>query len=283
MLDLAGKQDLLRLASLVLDFRGAVPDIDLLLVGAAARDVLLSYAHGVALARATYDADLAFAVPDWDAFESLRRRLLASRIFQPTLVHHKLEHRSGMRTDLIPFGGVERPDGSIVWPPEYHEVMEVLGFAEARASATEVRLPGGHILHVVALPMLAVLKVFAWTDRHLREPRKDAADLFDILTSYLDTGQDTRLYSEAAHLLEDPAFDYRVAGAWLAGHDARALVDQHSRRSERIIDKLTAVLRQESDVDGPLRLAGEASRRDLEFARRLLAAFLAGLSGERTP
>ncbi len=161
--------------------------------------------------------------------------------------------------------------------------MEVLGFAEARASAVDVRLPDGHIVHVVALPMLAVLKVFAWADRHLREPLKDAADLFAILTSYLDAGQDERLYSEAAHLLEDSAFDYRVAGAWLAGYDARVLVDRHSQRSERVIDRLTAVLAQESDADGPLRLVGEAPGIDPEYARRLLAALLAGFTGERTP
>ncbi len=213
-----------------------------LLVGAAARDVLLSYAHGIALARATHDADLALAVPNWDAFETLRRRLVESGIFEPTPARHKLRNRSGIRIDLIPFGGVERPDGSIAWPPEYAEVMEVLGFAEARASAIEVRLPDSHILDVVALPMLAVLKVFVWADRHLREPLKDAADLFAILTSYLDAGHAERLYGEAAHLLEDSAFDYRVAGACLAGYDARVLVDRHSQRSERIVGRLTSVL-----------------------------------------
>ncbi len=159
MLDLADEQGLRWLAALVVDLREAAPGIDLLLVGAAARDVLLSYAHGIALARATHDADLALAVPNWDAFETLRRRLADSGIFEPTPARHKLRHRSGIRIDLIPFGGVERPDGSIAWPPEYAEVMEVLGFAEARASAIEVRLPDSHILDVVALPMLAVLKV----------------------------------------------------------------------------------------------------------------------------
>ncbi len=161
--------------------------------------------------------------------------------------------------------------------------MGVLGFAEARASAIEVRLPDNQILHVVALPILALLKVFAWADRRLREPRKDSADLFAILTNYLDAGHAERLYSEAAHLLEDSPFDYRVAGAWLAGHDARTLVDRHSQRLERILDRLTAVLTEESDADGPLRLVGEASGIDPEYARRLLSAFLAGFSGKKTP
>lgn len=284
LLDLADKPGLRWLAAVVADLRVAAPGVDPLLVGAAARDVLLSYAHGIPLARATYDADLAFAIPDWTAFDTLRRRLLKSSRFQPlTGAAHKLQHRSGIRIDLIPFGGVERSDGSIAWPPEYAEVMGVLGFAEARASAIEVGLPDNQTVHVVALPMLVLLKVFAWADRRVREPRKDAADLFAILTSYLDAGHAERLYGEAAHLLEDSAFDYRVAGAWLAGYDARVFVDRHSQRSERIVGRLTSVLAQESDADGPLRLVGEARGIDPEYARQLLTAFLAGFSDEKTP
>ncbi len=284
MLDLTDKPGLRWLAAVVADLRVAAPGVDPFLVGAAARDVLLSYAHGIPLARATYDADLAFAIPDWTAFDTLRRRLLESGRFQPlTGAVHKLQHRSEIRIDLIPFGGVERSDGSIAWPPEHAEVMGVLGFAEARASAIEVGLPDNQILHVVALSMLALLKVFAWADRRVREPRKDAADLFAIFANYLDAGRGERLYSEAAHLLDDAAFDYRIAGTWLAGYDARLIVDRHSQRSERIIGRLTSVLAQESDADGPLRLVGEARGIDPEYARRLLAAFLAGFSGKNTP
>ncbi len=112
--------------------------------------------------------------------------------------------------------------------------------------------------------MLALLKVFAWADRRLREPRK-------------------RLYSEAAHLLDDAAFDYRIAGAWLTGYDVRVLIDRHSQRADLISGRLTSILAQESDADGPLRLVGEARGIDPEFSRRLLASFLAGFSGEKTP
>jgi hypothetical protein len=43
-------------------------------VGATARVVLLSYAHGIPLARATEDADVAFSVPDWAAFAAVPRK-----------------------------------------------------------------------------------------------------------------------------------------------------------------------------------------------------------------
>ena len=163
-------------------------------------------------------------------------------------------------------------------------MMDVLGFAEARASANQVLLPNRQTLHVVALPMLALLKVFAWADRGRREPRRDSTDLFAILAGYSDAGHDARIYDEAQHLLEDNEFDYRVAGAWLAGYDVRSLVDRYSYRAPRITSRLSGILAGECDVDGPLRLVGEAPIRDgAEYALRLLAAFLAGISGERIP
>lgn len=39
--------------------------IDYLLVGATARDVLLTHVHGLASRRATYDVDFAVAVKNW--------------------------------------------------------------------------------------------------------------------------------------------------------------------------------------------------------------------------
>ena len=71
MLDLATKSELKWLAALVHDMNTVVPGIDLLLVGATARDVLLSYAHGITLLRATHDVNLAFAVADWSELLSL--------------------------------------------------------------------------------------------------------------------------------------------------------------------------------------------------------------------
>ncbi len=49
MLDLADKPGLRWLAAVVADLREAAPGVDPLLVGAAARDVLLSHAHGIPL------------------------------------------------------------------------------------------------------------------------------------------------------------------------------------------------------------------------------------------
>jgi predicted nucleotidyltransferase len=189
VLDLSGKLELTRLADVVADVRAAAPEAGPLLAGAMARDVLLQHAHGIRQRRATEDIDLAIAVPNWSAFAALRQALIDSGCFEPVgKVAHKLRHRTRHPIDLIPFGGVEHADGTIAWPPEGDEIMAVKGYRTALAMAEMVLLPGQVCVAVVALPMLAVLKVLAWSDRHWQAPRKDAADLIAILRHYLEAG-----------------------------------------------------------------------------------------------
>ena len=226
-LDLTNKQELRFLSDLIADVRARVPNIDILLVGATARDLLLFHAHGIKATRGTEDIDLAFAVASWSVFEKLRKSLWSSDVFRShPSASHKLLYRKDVVVDLIPFGGLENADGTISWPPHGDTVMSVLGFEEALKSSIDALLPSGQQVSVVSLPMLAVLKVLAWLERRTREPRKDASDLILVLQNYLDAGNSERLYSEAAQLLENPDFDYERAGAWLAGRDALETIQQ---------------------------------------------------------
>jgi predicted nucleotidyltransferase len=119
-LDLTNKQELRSLSDLIADIRAKVPKIDMLLVGAAARDLLLFYAHGIKAARRTEDIDLAFTIASWSHFEEIRKSLLSSDVFRshPSGVH-KLLYRKDMTVDLIPYGGLENSDGTISWQPSH--------------------------------------------------------------------------------------------------------------------------------------------------------------------
>ena len=143
-LDLAAKTELTFLAELVADLRAAAPAWEPLLVGAMARDLLLYHAHNIPVRRATEDIDLAFAVADWEEFSRLRAALLASTHFEAyNSMTHRFFHRQRRQIDLIPFGGLELPDGSIAWPPRGDEVMTVVGFRDALSSAVDATLPKG--------------------------------------------------------------------------------------------------------------------------------------------
>jgi predicted nucleotidyltransferase len=258
-----------------------VSEINILLVGAAARDLLLFYAYGIKATRGTEDIDLAFAVASWTDFDKLRNSLLSSNTFDPhPSGAHKLLYREYMIVDLIPFGGLENADGTISWPPHGDTVMSVLGFEEAMESSVNALLPSGRQVAVVSLPMLAVLKILAWSERRMIEPRKDASDLMLILQNYLDAGNSERLYSEASQLLNNPNFDYECAGAWLAGKDAHDAIQKHSPNANRIKESVRFTLSTETDPNGRLLLIGELAAPDPERCRHALSAFLSGFNGD---
>jgi len=242
-----------------------------LVAGALARDLLLSHAHGIRIARLTRDVDIAVAVPSWEAFETIRTALIESGRFAPLPVVHKLRYDGGISLDLIPFGGLEDDDRTIAWPPDRAIVMNVAGFREALAASLVVLLPEGTQLRVVSLPALVALKLKAWRERRLTEPGKDAQDFFLVLSHYLDAGQRDRLYDEAAHLLDEPDFDYTHAGARLLGSDVRRFLQ--TAGADTAVADLGRLLAGETDPNQPLRLLQDARTSNADEALGLLQAF----------
>lgn len=252
MLDFSSRPELRHLAALAAAFRAGAGDAPFFLAGATARDLLLHYAHGIDAGRDTRDVDIALMVSDWATFEALRSRLIAGGQFAPNgNVLHKLKFGGFLEIDLIPFGAVERADRTIAWPPDGDFVMTVFGFSEVFDATLMVRLPDNEEIRVVSLPALAILKLMAWKERRLSEPGKDAYDLAAIIGNYLEAGNHERLYTEAAHLLETPDFDFEQAGAWLLGHDMARLLPRPARQP------VAEMLATENDPNGKLRLVGD--------------------------
>lgn len=282
MLDLSHRQDLTWLAGLVSDVQSAAPELRPLVVGALARDLWLHYGHDIEIARATEDVDFALAV-DWQGFSAARDALVATGLFEPLRnVTHRLRHRKFGWIDLIPFGAVERADGTIAWPPSGDEVMQVLGYVEAHAAAIPIALPDNQTVQAVSLPMLAVLKVLAWKDRHRSTQGKDAVDLALIMRCYLEVGNLNRLYADYAYIINEN-FNFESTNAWLLGRDARAQLIEHSARLDGMIGALNAVLALEIDADGAQALALQLNPTTPDDALKMLGAFHRGLHGAEAP
>lgn len=282
MLDLSHRQDLAWLAQLVADVQAAAPDLRPLVVGALARDLWLHYGYGIEIKRITDDVDFALAV-DWRGFAEARNALLATGLFEPLRnAAQTLRHRTLGWLDLIPFGAVESTDGTIAWPPSGDEAMEVLGYAEAHAAAVPIFLPGNQMVQVVSLPMLAVLKVLAWKNRHRTTQGKDAVDLALIMRRYLEVGNLERLHADFSYVINEN-FDFEPTGAWLLGHDARAQLIEHSARFDQMIGALDKVLAPELDPDGAQNLVLQLNPTTPDDALILLGAFHRGLLGAEAP
>jgi len=77
LLDLSGKIDALTIAIIdAIATITAANDIRFFLVGATARDIILHYAYGIGVGRATEDIDLGVQVSDWTEFGRLKEGLL---------------------------------------------------------------------------------------------------------------------------------------------------------------------------------------------------------------
>lgn len=230
--------------------------VDIFLVGAAARDLLLVHVHGQRVRRATKDLDFAVALASWKAFEQLKARLIREHGFADDtrqaqrLVFTSEGEGSGTSIDLAPFGELQLDRQTLVWPPEMDVTMTVAGFEEALDSAQLVELEVGLQVKVASLPGLTILKLFAWGDRGRRDG-KDAVDLLTLLRSYGEAGNFDRM--------TDPnqVFDRYIAlegneektGAWLLGLDCGRLASAETAaglrrlwgdgdRREKLIDAM---------------------------------------------
>ena len=280
LFDLSAKPELQPLADVVrpLQREAAKLGASLFLMGAAARDVMLLHAYGINTLRLTEDMDFGVMVRDWATFEALRQALLAGGAFEARSkdATHKLWHRSGRPLDIVPFGGVERPNRTLAWPPSEQTVFDCFGMQEAMRSGHEVRLPGGGSLRVASLPALALLKVTAWHDRKFTHPGRDAGDLMLYLRHYLDCDRYDHAAQHYPDLFEVPDYVHEVASARLLGRDLRQLLDEAA--AQRVLQ----ILQPEADDDGQ-RLLAQQSRLDAGLAVTMIAGLCDGLRHLRRP
>lgn len=275
LLDLSAKPELLPLADVVrpLQSVAAQQGASFFLMGAAARDVMLLHVHGIDTKRTTQDVDFGVMVPDWAAFEALREALIAGGAFKGVLndATHKLRHvSSNYPLDIVPFGGVERADRTLAWPPDEYTVFDCFGMREAMQSSHRVHLPAGARVNVASIPALALLKITAWQDRKRTFPGRDAPDLLLYLRHYMDCGNLDRATIDHPDLFAATDSDYEENSARLLCRDLLAHIDASAAR------RLIEILRPEIDDQGPLLLA-QQSGLPLERAHRIIRAFAAEL------
>ena len=164
----------------------------LMLVGAVCRDVLHREAGHIFTLRRTGDLDLALAVDDRALYDDAVRGL--PRLRTAAQVRFEL---AGVKVDLVPFGGVEAPDGAVPLEDGV-EPLDVLGFGDVWAAARVVRLGQGLEVRVPTIPGYTVLKLAAWAARSRVGEFKDAGDLACAMFWYQTASAVTdRLYDEA--------------------------------------------------------------------------------------
>lgn len=193
-------------------------EIPILVVGAGARELIFNAPHGIRPHRSTKDWDFGLRVATWDMFRNFKAALLSRGSFRPEYdSEHRLIHKaSGVKIDLVPFGGIET-DGRIQWPRS-HSLMDVIAFSDAYDHATEVELDEGLRVRVATTPLLAALKLLAFADRK-NETDRDIKDLWHLMEHYIDAGQSGRLWEEPIISSIGEDFEWTCASAFTLGYD----------------------------------------------------------------
>jgi len=254
--------------------------VEPLLVGAAARDLLLVHVYGQRVRRATKDVDFAVAIASWDAYEQLQKRLMDHHGFRKDsrplqrLSFAEPGEGCGTTIDLVPFGELQVDKQTLLWPPEMN-VMTVAGFEEALRAAVEVELAANLTVKVASLPGLALLKLFAWSDRRPHET-KDAVDFHTLLRSYGAAGNFDRMTDP--HQAWDRFYsldcDEERTGAWLLGMDASSIAS--TQTMAKLQELLGDPARREQLIDD-MASGDRGIRGARQRAESMLGLFLEGM------
>lgn len=217
--------------------------ISFLLVGARARDIFFSVLFAVQTNRETMDIDLGIQVRGWSEFESLVYGLLERRNFtRDKRVSHRLLYKGFLGVDIIPFGEIEEPAGSIRWPSDDQSTMSTVGFSEAMENAITVRLRSDPDLDVrIPTPAgMAIMKLISWHEKY-PERKKDAIDLLFLMKEYINAGNDDRLHAEDSDIVAMEDFDYDMASPRLLGRDMSRIAGTETLLAIRqILDEETS-------------------------------------------
>ena len=150
-LDLSGKlqpyEDLFREINRITSEQ----EVPFFVVGAFARDLILTMAHDIKVKRFTEDIDCGIQVESWEQFQQLKTSLLETGEFKPDEnQQQRLKYRDQVKIDIVPFGAIEK-DGLITWPDEETE-MVTLGFDEAYRDTIRVLLAEDVEISICTLP-----------------------------------------------------------------------------------------------------------------------------------
>ncbi|MEZ5463992.1 MAG: nucleotidyl transferase AbiEii/AbiGii toxin family protein [Lysobacteraceae bacterium] len=276
MLDLRARDDLTDLARLATDLRRASPEVEWMLVGAAARDIYLSAIDDQQPERRTLDIDFALRTSGWDEFGQLRQALSEAGFDADSHAWHRFTHPDGRDVDLVPFGAIANSDQQLAWPPDGSVLMNVRGFREALLASEVLCLPGNVELRMASLPGLLMLKLLAWIDRGRADTGKDAVDLRLLLDRYTDLCGGAAAFEPHPDLFDDD-FDYVMAGARVAGRDVARLIASHGQAEDDLIGHLRRALEPEVSPDTAGRLLGASRAPDVDAVLRLFASFYRGM------
>ncbi len=204
---------------------------ELFVVGAAARDIGMLLLQESSAPRKTLDLDVAVLLQDWSQYEQLTQLLLSNH-FEKHAAKQRFIYRGEKghnfyEVDIVPFGAIADNE-MVAWPPEGSPIMSVRCFADVMQHADKVIVDETFAFRVASLSGQFLIKLDAWTDRHLTT-KKDAADMYYILQNVFTAYAISRPSLSTMIDIEATTFDVVVAGAEWIADDLRSILSTEHR------------------------------------------------------
>jgi len=219
---------------------------DFYVIGATARDIILSGIHKQASARRTADLDIAIAIKDWDKFNQISEELCKMEDFtKDSKLTQRIKFKNVYDIDLVPFGEIAQKDNTIYWPPEEQFAMSVAGYTEVANNTLDITIDNELTVKVASLPGIFILKLTAFNDRK-NETNKDADDLAFILENYLAINEE-RAAADHYDIYEAENFNTFTAGAILLGRDIKSILGANEETINTFIQILDEELKMEEE------------------------------------
>lgn len=214
-------------------------------IGATARDIILSVIHGQHIKRGTLDLDIAIAIPDWENFESIEKELCRIEGFRKSKKQRqRFYYKDIYWLDIVPFGGLAKEDRNIYWPPDETVAMSVAGFSEATKDILEVCIDNEFSVKIVQLPGIFLLKLNAFIDRRFKN-NKDADDMAYILSCYLNINEERAAKNHYKIAYGSKPFNTFISGAALLGRDIKQILYE----SPQTLETFIGILQSELDAE----------------------------------
>ena len=221
-------------------------DSEFYVIGATARDIILSSIHNQTAARRTADLDIAIAIKDWNKFEQISKELCKIESFSKDKKQkQRFLFQAVYMIDIVPFGEIAKADKNIYWPPEEEFAMSVVGFTEVANNTLDVTIDDEFSIKVASLPGIFILKLAAFNDRK-NKTNKDADDLAFIISNYLETNLE-RAATEHYGLYEVDDFNTFTAGATLLGRDIKSILGENTDTIQTFIQILVNEIKLEDE------------------------------------
>lgn len=218
-------------------------NIQVFLVGALARDIILRYMYNIDKEwRATEDIDLAINIDGWENYKKLTEILISKYQFEPeSNITHRFRYKKTILVDILPYGLIAGNDGLLFLHPEFTSKVTVIGFNEVYNFTECLKLSEDPKLemNIVSLPGLVILKLFSWDEKY-PERKHDATDIGIIIKNYIDAGNFDRFIE--SDFLEEKDFDYDIGAARLLGRDIKSIC------SEKTLNALLGILERRKDL-----------------------------------